>query len=99
MTPHAFPEPEGWFTWLTELTASMAHFSKHLDTLSSRPVASQWGLQKAEIWKRGFSCKNSERFGGCPRTLRALNTLLSTFRYFYFPHTAAGPHYSTFSLH
>jgi len=63
--PRRVPGREGWLTWQAELTASMTHFSKHFDTLSSRPVASQWGLQKAEIWTRGFSCENSERFGGC----------------------------------
>lgn len=49
----------------------MAHFSKHFDTLSSAPSASQVVLLKAKIWERGLSCKtggDGERLGRC--TLR-----------------------------
>lgn len=37
--------PGRLLTWQAELTASMAQFSKHRDTLSSAPEASQWVLQ------------------------------------------------------
>uniref|UniRef100_M3YL52 Uncharacterized protein n=1 Tax=Mustela putorius furo TaxID=9669 RepID=M3YL52_MUSPF len=49
--------------WQAELTASTAHFWKHRDTRSSRSVASQWGLQKAEICTSGFSCNHTGASG------------------------------------
>lgn len=49
MGPSMIPKWEKSFTWHAELTASMTHFSKHFDTLSSEPAASQAVLQKAEI--------------------------------------------------
>ena len=62
-------EWERLFTWQTKPTASMAHFSKHFVTLSSAPVASQLELLKAEIWKRGISCKTGRQ--GCERMLNS----------------------------
>ena len=61
MHANAVPEWERLFTWQTEPTASMAHISKHFATLSSAPAATQLELQKAEIWKRGLSCKTGRR--------------------------------------
>lgn len=79
-------EWERLFTWQTEPTASMAHFSKHFATLSSALVASQLKLQKAEIWERGFSCKTGRRRLGVrhSQTLCNENTLvISTFLVLY----------------